>query len=66
MALPSSVLSERFLSFPVAFTTSAKLLPSRTAIPAESYPLYSSFDRPSNKIGAACCLLVNPTIPHII
>ena len=35
-------------------------------IPAESYPRYSNFDSPSNKIGAACFIPVNPTIPHII
>lgn len=39
--------------------------PSRTASPAESYPLYSNFDSPSRRIGAACLFPVNPTIPHI-
>lgn len=39
-ALPSSVFSARFPRRPFAFTTSASLSPSRTAIPAESYPLY--------------------------
>ena len=64
-ALPSSVFSARFPRRPFAFTTSASLSPSRTAIPAESYPLYSSFDSPLKRIGAACCTPVKPTIPHI-
>lgn len=29
------------------------------------YPLYSSFDRPSSRIGAACRFPVKPTISHI-
>ena len=65
-ALPSFVFSARILSLPFAFTISTGFSPSRTAIPAESYPRYSNLDSPSNKIGAACSLPVNPTIPHII
>ena len=65
-AVPLSVFSARAFKRPFAFTTSVSFSPSRTAIPAESYPRYSNFDKPSNKIGAACCTPVNPTIPHII
>ena len=64
-ARPWSVLSARWYSFPVALTTSASSVPLRTARPAESYPRYSSRERLSSRIGAACCRPVNPTIPHI-
>lgn len=50
---------------PFAFTTRVSDSPSRTGSPAELYPLYSSLDRPSNRIGATCRFPVNPTIPHI-
>ena len=63
---PWSVLSARWYSLPVAFTTSASASPSRTASPAESYPRYSSLDSPSSRIGAACRRPVNPTIPHML
>ena len=65
-AFPSSVFSIRLLNLPFALTTCARCSPSRTAIPAESYPRYSNLDRPFNKIGAACCVPVKPTIPHIL
>src|SRR5699024_1785028 len=65
-ALPPSVFSIRLDRRPFAFTTCARFSPSRTASPAESYPLYSSFDRPSSRIGAACRFPVKPTIPHIV
>src|SRR5699024_9220227 len=64
-ALPLSVFSIRLDRRPFAFTTCASASPSRTANPAESYPLYSSLDRPSSRIGAACRFPVKPTIPHI-
>ena len=64
-ALPLSVFSIRLDRRPFAFTTCARSSPSRTASPAESYPLYSSLDRPSSRIGAACRFPVKPTIPHI-
>lgn len=44
---------EYSLRRPFALTTCARCSPSRTARPAESYPLYSSLDSPSNRIGAA-------------
>src|SRR5690554_3314346 len=36
-----------------------------TAIPAESYPLYSNFFNPSTNIFAASFCPIYPTIPHI-
>jgi len=36
-----------------------------TAMPALSYPRYSSLRSPSRSSGAAACEPVNPTIPHI-
>ena len=50
----------------MVFTTSAAASPFLTAIPAESYPLYSNLDKPYNNIGADCFLPTNPTIPHMI
>ena len=50
---PESVFSIKLLSRPLDFTTSASFSPSRTASPAESYPLYSSLASPSSRIGAA-------------
>ena len=64
-AWPLSVFSARLRSLPVDFTTSARSLPLRTASPAESYPRYSSLERPSRRTGAASLLPVYPTIPHI-
>ena len=64
-ARPSSVFSQRTLRRPFAFTTLTGASPSRTAIPEESYPRYSSFDNPSSKTGAAFLCPLNPTIPHI-
>ena len=55
-AFPPSVFSTKFERRPFAFTTWASASPSRTARPPESYPLYSRFDSPSNRIGAACYL----------
>ena len=39
--------------------------PSKTATPAESYPRYSSFVRPSKRNCAASRSPTYPTIPHI-
>ena len=38
---------------------------TRWATPAESYPLYSNFERPSTNKSDACLLPIYPTIPHI-
>ena len=64
-ALPSFVFAAKAFKRPFAFTTLTFFSSFLTANPDESYPLYSSFSKPSKRIGAACCLPVNPTIPHI-
>ena len=64
---PLSVFSARIFKRPFAFTIAIlSVFSLRTAIPAESYPLYSSFESPSKRIGAAGCSPMNPTIPHIV
>ena len=41
-------------------------LSSTTAMPAESYPRYSSFRKPSMISGTTCLFPTYPTIPHIV
>ena len=62
---PSFVFSDKTFRRPFALMTSVSPSPSRTAIPAESYPRYYSLERPSRRIGAAWWHPVKPTIPHI-
>ena len=40
-------------------------LPFLNAIPEESYPLYSRFFKPSNRISLGCSFPIYPIIPHI-
>ena len=60
----------RFFSFPLVFLQVINpllllLIDLTVAKPAESYPLYSSFFRPSKRIGEASREPTNATIPHI-
>ena len=61
---PPLVMFSRTFSLPMAFFVRS-FSPSKIAIPAESYPLYSSFDSPSKMMEAACSFPIYPTIPHI-
>ena len=64
MVSPPWVMLSRTLSRPTALVI-RMLSPSLTAMPVESYPRYSSLERPSRIMGAACLLPANPTIPHM-
>ena len=64
MVSPPWVSSSSTFSRPTALVTLTDV-PSNTAIPAESYPLYSSLESPSKITGAACLSPIYPTIPHI-
>ncbi len=62
---PPCVRFSSTFSLPTAFCILI-FLPSNMAIPAESYPLYSSLESPSSIIGAAFSTPIYPTIPHIL
>ena len=64
--LISFIFLFRFSNLPLALIVMIELLLSRTEIPDESYPRYSSFESPV-KIGLITGLLEKiPKIPHII
>ena len=58
-------IPSRFANLPLCFSAFI-LLSSKTATPAESYPLYSNFDNPSTNISVAFFCPTYPTIPHIL
>ena len=59
------IFSVRFFNSPFALHTDISPF-SNTAIPAESYPLYSSLLNESINTSAQSLLPTYPTIPHII
>src|ERR1044072_4423463 len=58
--------ASRLRSFPSARRMSSCWSSSTTAMPAESYPRYSSFLNPSRMTGTTCLFPTYPTIPHIV
>src|SRR5262249_23805058 len=60
------MVSSRLRSLPSARRTVKVPSSSTTAIPAESYPLYSSFLSPSSMTPTTCLSPTYLTIPHIL
>ena len=62
-----SLLSATFLNSAIRPFSLNTVVPSSltTAIPAESYPLYSNFSKPDSNNSLALSKPIYPTIPHI-
>ena len=58
--------ASKFAKRPIFFCTLITLFSPTTAIPAESYPRYSNFSKPSSIKSAAFSNPIYPTIPHMV